>query len=67
MSQPSLQPRRIQLIDGKHAHATLRASRTTRQPLAATPRSIGQSSVDNLYQRPIPSQQSPQSHPESIS
>jgi hypothetical protein len=65
-SQPALQPRRIQLIDGKYAHAALRASRTTHQPLAATPGSIGQRSVHNLNQRAIPSRQSPQRHPGSI-
>ena len=65
-SQPALQPRRVQLIDRKHTHAALRASRTTHQPLAATPRNIGQSSVHNLNQRAIPSRQSPQRHPGSI-
>ncbi len=62
LRQPLLQPHLIQLIDGKHAHATLRASRTARQPLAAAPRGVGQSSVHDLNQRPIRSRQSPQRH-----
>src|SRR6266403_2695254 len=45
ITQPLLQPHRIQLIDDKNANAALRASRTTHQPLAATPRGIGQSYV----------------------
>ncbi len=57
--QPLLQPNRIQLVDGKHAHAALRASRSTRQPLAAAPRSLGQGSVHDPQQRRIPSRQSP--------
>ncbi len=59
VGQPLLQPHRIQLIDGKHADAALRASRTTYQPFAATPRGIGQSSVHDLDQRAIRSRQSP--------
>lgn len=66
LSQPTLQPDRIQLIDGKHTHAALRASRTTHQPLAATARGIGQSSVHDLEQRPIRSRQSPRRHVGSI-
>jgi hypothetical protein len=41
LGQTVLQPHGIQLIDGKHPHATLRASRMTNQPLAAAPGSIG--------------------------
>jgi hypothetical protein len=47
-----LQPHRIQLVDGKHAHAALRASRTADQPFATAPRSIGQSRIHNLNQSP---------------
>src|ERR1019366_6775441 len=57
--EPLLQSDRIQLINGKHTHAALRASRTTRQPLAATPRGLGQSSIHDLDQRAIRSRQSP--------
>ena len=62
VGQPLLQPHRIQLIDGKHAHATLSTSRTAHQPLATAPRGVGQSSVHDLNQRPIRSRQSPQRH-----
>ncbi len=62
LRQLLLQPHRIQLIDGKHAHATLRASRTAHQPLAAAPRGVGQSGVHDLNQRLIRSRQSPQRH-----
>jgi len=66
ISEPLLQPDPIQLIDGKYTHTALRASRTTHQPLAATPRGIGQSTIHDLDQRPISSRQSPQRHVRSI-
>jgi len=57
VSQPLLQPQRIQLMDRKDADAALRASRMTDKPFAAAPRDIGQSSIDNLDQFLITSQQ----------
>ncbi len=57
-----LQPHRIQLTYGKHTDATLRASRTTRQPLAAASRSLSQGGIHDLNERGIPGWQSPQSH-----
>jgi hypothetical protein len=66
-NQTPPQPHGIQWIDGKYAHAALCASRTTYQPIATTLRSIGQSRIHNLDQRPIPSRQWPQNHDGSIS
>ena len=44
------QPDGVQLIDGKHSHATLRATRPAGQPVAAFLKGIGQRGIHNLNQ-----------------
>src|SRR4029077_11972748 len=51
--QSFAQTDRIQLIDGKHAVATLRTPGLAGQPLAAFLERIRQRSIDNLDQFPI--------------
>ena len=46
----SLQPKRVELVDGESSDATLRASRLADQPLAAAAGRIGQGRIDNLHQ-----------------
>ena len=65
--QSLLQSHRIQLMDGKHTHAALRASRTAHQPLPAAPSRIGQSRIYDLEERAIPTRQSAQRHVGRIS
>jgi hypothetical protein len=65
-NQTVLQSHRIQLRNGKYADTALSASWTTRQPLTAASRGIGQSGIDNLNERLIPSRQSPHQHPGRI-
>jgi hypothetical protein len=66
IGQPVLQPHHIQLMDGKHPHTALRASRTARKPFTAAPLSIRQSSIHYLDQFPVVSWQLPQRHVGSI-
>jgi hypothetical protein len=40
----------IQLVDGEDPHTALRAPRPADQPIAAAAGSVGQCSVENLYQ-----------------
>jgi hypothetical protein len=40
----------IQLINGKHTNAALRATGAADQPVAAPPLRVGQGSVHDLYQ-----------------
>jgi hypothetical protein len=49
-------------MNGKHADATLRASGTTRQPLAAASGCIRERNIHDLEQRSIAGRQSPQRH-----
>jgi hypothetical protein len=43
----------IQLINGKHTNAALRATGAADQPVAAPPLRVGQGSVHDLYQLAI--------------
>jgi hypothetical protein len=43
----------IQLINGKHTNAALRATGAADQPVAAPPLRVDQGSVHDLYQRAI--------------
>lgn len=50
LSEAEPQPPGIELIDRKYSDATLCASGATDKPFAAAPRSVSQSSVDDLNQ-----------------
>jgi hypothetical protein len=39
---------RVELIDGEHPNATLRATGTTGQPIAASPCGIGERGIHDL-------------------
>ena len=46
--ESALEPKRVELIDGEDADATLRASRAAGEPLAALAGDVGESGVDDL-------------------
>jgi hypothetical protein len=48
IGEPAPQTESIQLIDGKHSNAALRASRPAHQPLAASAGHIGERGVYDL-------------------
>ena len=50
VGEPLLKPGRVQLGDREDAHAALRTAGAADQPLAASPRSIGECSIEDLYE-----------------
>jgi hypothetical protein len=62
IGQSLTQSRRIQLIDGEYANATLRASGATHEPLATTFGCVSQCGVNDLDQGAVADQQSPWLH-----
>jgi hypothetical protein len=53
LSKAGAQALRIELADGKHSYAALRAPRTADKPLAAAPGCIGQRCIYDLHELPI--------------
>jgi hypothetical protein len=57
LTQPLLQPGRIQLINGENPYAALRASWPADQPIAAASRGVSQRRVHDLNELRVPSRE----------